>query len=359
MNIGITIKKYRNQMGLTQEQLSEYLNVSVSAVSQWESGKTVPDVSTLLALANFFDITLDELFDRTKDKEKEIEEYSKLSREYAARGEVASRVALWREATQKYPGDFHCLNQLAYALGLTVYSGGDSAGLEKTAKECIAICERILRDCSENEARNQAIETLVHMYSLKDYSFANEDKAVEYAMMAGPLYSCREKLLEYAYFTEESKEKRQRAKHSNILNYMDALTMNMYYGKYESEEEKIEACTAALKLWQTLIYDGNYQFFHCRIQKIYVALALSYGKLQKRSETIEALKNALYHAKCYDTLPEGELHYTSIFVTAAISDVSGHTKNCTFTNADNVLRFMKTKTFDFLRADAEFMELEK
>ena len=140
MNIGTMIKKYRNQRDLTQEQLSEYLNVSVSAVSQWESGKTVPDVSTLLSLANFFDVTLDELFNRTsKDKEKEIEEYCKLSREYATRGEVASRVALWREATQKYPGDFHCLKQLAYILGYTAYSGGHSDELEKKAKESITI----------------------------------------------------------------------------------------------------------------------------------------------------------------------------------------------------------------------------
>ena len=62
MNIGIKIKEFRHQKDLTQEQLAEYLNVSVPAVSQWESGKTVPDVSTLLALANFFDVTLDELF---------------------------------------------------------------------------------------------------------------------------------------------------------------------------------------------------------------------------------------------------------------------------------------------------------
>ncbi len=121
--------------------------------------------------------------------------------------------------------------------------------------------------------------------------------------------------------------------------------------------EKIEACTAALKLWQTLIYDGNYQFFHCRIQKIYIALALSYGKLQKRSETIEALKNALYHAKCYDTLPEGEQHYTSIFVKAATSDASGSTKNYTFTNTDDVMRFKKNKVFDFIREDAEFLAI--
>lgn len=84
MNIGIKIKKFRRERDLTQEQLAEYLNVSVPAVSQWESGKTVPDVSTILALANFFDVTLDELFDRTsKDKEKEMEKYYALDREYS------------------------------------------------------------------------------------------------------------------------------------------------------------------------------------------------------------------------------------------------------------------------------------
>ncbi|MBQ9079623.1 MAG: helix-turn-helix transcriptional regulator [Clostridia bacterium] len=38
MNIGSVIKKARREKDLTQEQLAEYLNVSVSAVSQWESG---------------------------------------------------------------------------------------------------------------------------------------------------------------------------------------------------------------------------------------------------------------------------------------------------------------------------------
>ena len=38
MKLGVTIKKMRQQRNLTQEQLAEYLSVSVSAVSQWESG---------------------------------------------------------------------------------------------------------------------------------------------------------------------------------------------------------------------------------------------------------------------------------------------------------------------------------
>lgn len=355
MNIGITIKKFRHQQDLTQEQLAEYLNVSVSAVSQWESGKTIPDVSTILALANFFDITLDELFDRaSRDKEKEMEKYYALDREYANQGEIKNALSLWREATQKYPGDFTCLIKLAYSLEAMVYSGGESEEIERNAKECIVICERILRDCTESNTRNSALQILVHLYSQKDLSIANEDTAVKYAMMADSLFACREALLEYAYFTEESKEKKKRIKHLNMLNYMDLLTMNLYYGKYEREEDKIDAYNASLTLWKTLIYDENYQFFHCRIQKIYLALAMSYANLQKPSETIDALKKAMYHAKCYDNLPKEELHYTSIFVNAATSDASGFTKNYTFTNADSVIKISKLKVFDFVRKHLDF-----
>ena len=355
MNIGIKIKKFRQDKDLTQEQLAEYLNVSVSAVSQWESAKTVPDVSTLLALANFFDVTLDELFDRTsKDKEKEMEKYYALDQEYSNKGEVKNSLSLWREATQKYPGDFNCLIKLAYSLEATVWIGGESEEIERNVKESIAICERILRDCTESDIRNSALQILVHLYSHKDLSIANEDAAVKYADMAGSLFACREKLLEHAYFTEDSKDKKKAIKHLNILNYMDLLTMNLYYGKYQREEDKIDACNAALTLWNTLIYDGNYQFFHCRIQKIYLALAKSYAKMKKSNKTIEALQKALYHAKCYDDLPKEELHYTSIFVNAATSDASGFTKNYTFTNADDVMRFSKLKMFDFVRNELDF-----
>lgn len=372
MNIGVMIKKYRNQLNLTQEQLSEYLNVSVSAVSQWESDRTVPDVSTLLALANFFDITLDELFDRTSnDKTKAIEEYYKLDSEYANRGEVLKQLALWREATQKYPGDFHCLSSLAHALFSTMYIGMEKDVVESNAKECIAICERILRDCTDNDTRNSAIQKLVYLYShrdgiwssdtntvsFKDASWSSEEKAVEYAMMAGGFFTCREHLLEHAYFTEGSKEKQLQTKHSNILNCMDHLTMSMYYGDYENENDIITACNAALSLWKTLIYDENYLFYHCRITSIYVLLAKSYAKLKKREETFDALKKGLIHARYYDNLPRCEQHFTSIFVMAATSDASKTSTNRTGTLEEDVHEHMKNKVFDFIREDAEFLAL--
>ncbi len=360
MNIGTMIKKYRNQRDLTQEQLSEYLNVSVSAVSQWESGKTVPDVATLLSLANFFDITLDELFDRTsKDKEKAIEEYCKLDSEYANRGEVLKQLSLWREATQKYPGDFHCISNLAHALFSTMYIGMEKEVIESNAMECISICERILRDCTDNDIRNSAIQKLVYLYAYQSGSWSSEEKAVEYAMMAGNAYVSREHLLECAYFSEESTAQRLHTKHSNILYYMDQLTMSLYHGECENENDKINAYNTALTLWKTLIYDDNYMFYHCRIEQIYVLLARSYANQKKRVETIAALKKAYHHAKCFDNPPEGEQHYTSVFVKSATTDASKTSRNYTGTLLEDLKKWMKNSVFDFIREDAEFISLSK
>ena len=209
MNLGTTIKKLRIQLGKTQEQLAEYLNVSVSAVSQWESGKTVPDVSTLVVMADFFDVSLDELFGRTPaDKEKQIKEYEKLSMEYNSSGELSKRLALWREAVQKYPGDFTCLSKLAYTLLMLFNSTCEKDRREEIAKECLAICERIMRDCKDSFIRNDVIQILVYLYSREEISFANENKAVEYAMMASSAFACRDELLANAHFTPESKEKK-------------------------------------------------------------------------------------------------------------------------------------------------------
>ena len=55
------IKNYRKEMELTQEGLAEAIGVTVGAVSKWENGNNVPDILTLMQLANFFNISMDEL----------------------------------------------------------------------------------------------------------------------------------------------------------------------------------------------------------------------------------------------------------------------------------------------------------
>lgn len=59
--IGANISAYRKQAGLTQASLAEKLNYSDKAVSKWERGESVPDVLTLVLLAEQFEVTVNEL----------------------------------------------------------------------------------------------------------------------------------------------------------------------------------------------------------------------------------------------------------------------------------------------------------
>ena len=59
--LGANIVAYRKHSGLTQAKLAERLNYSDKAVSKWERGESVPDVLTLVQLAELFGITVDEL----------------------------------------------------------------------------------------------------------------------------------------------------------------------------------------------------------------------------------------------------------------------------------------------------------
>lgn len=74
MNIGIQIRNLRNEKHMTQEELAAKLGVSAQAVSKWETGMSLPDITLLPQLAAYFGVAIDELFDFPAEEEfKRIE----------------------------------------------------------------------------------------------------------------------------------------------------------------------------------------------------------------------------------------------------------------------------------------------
>ena len=59
--IGANIAAYRKRDGLTQASLAEKLNYTDKAVSKWERGESIPDVLTLMQLAELFGTTVNDL----------------------------------------------------------------------------------------------------------------------------------------------------------------------------------------------------------------------------------------------------------------------------------------------------------
>ena len=68
MEMGQKIKQLRYKTGLTQEQLAEQMGVSAQSVSKWETGASMPDISLLPILAETFGVSIDELFDLTREQ---------------------------------------------------------------------------------------------------------------------------------------------------------------------------------------------------------------------------------------------------------------------------------------------------
>lgn len=82
MELGNQIKHYRNEKGLSQEELAERVYVTRQTISNWENNKNYPDINSIVLLSEIFEISIDNLIKGDLEKmKKEInsEEVKKLN----------------------------------------------------------------------------------------------------------------------------------------------------------------------------------------------------------------------------------------------------------------------------------------
>lgn len=102
LNIGRNIAARRRYLGLTQAELAEKLNYSDKAVSKWERGDSVPDMVTMVALAQMFAVRLDDLIQEPTEDMLQPEE--ELPRKQVNRSVIQMLVSLlvWFVALSVY-----------------------------------------------------------------------------------------------------------------------------------------------------------------------------------------------------------------------------------------------------------------
>ena len=74
IELGNRLASLRKEKGYSQEELAEKLGVSRQAVSKWENGEASPDTANLIALAELYDISLDELVGKAPAGSSKTEE---------------------------------------------------------------------------------------------------------------------------------------------------------------------------------------------------------------------------------------------------------------------------------------------
>lgn len=85
--IGGFLKELRKEKGITQEEFAERLNVSGRTISRWETGTNMPDISLLIEIAEFFDVSIPEIINgerKSENMNEEVKEVVDKLSDYAA-----------------------------------------------------------------------------------------------------------------------------------------------------------------------------------------------------------------------------------------------------------------------------------
>ena len=118
LKIGKRIKALRNRDGVTQEKLADAIGVTSQAISKWENEIGYPDIEYITPIANFFNVTIDQLFGHNRsESENKINEYcAKLDEMHRNWADVNTRIDLARQALAEFPAAENLLVRLATAL---------------------------------------------------------------------------------------------------------------------------------------------------------------------------------------------------------------------------------------------------
>ena len=151
--LGEKIKSLRKQKNISQEVFASYLGVSFQAVSKWENGNTLPDVTMIPAIASFFGISTDELFDFNRfETEKQVEAICLEAYQYRMTDRAKSERIL-REGLQRFPGNDMILNNLLYTLDYRTRSD-----------EVITLCKTLIESTRDDSVKYDACRILASCY---------------------------------------------------------------------------------------------------------------------------------------------------------------------------------------------------
>lgn len=145
LTIAENIRAFRKERKFTQEQLAEALGVTVGAVSKWESGSSMPDISLIVEMADFFETSVDVLLGyewRRGGMGLAVERIRELKN--AKRFEEATSEA--EKSLQKYPNAF----DVVFYSAVMYITKGIECGSKKSFRRAQTLFERSLELIEQN-----------------------------------------------------------------------------------------------------------------------------------------------------------------------------------------------------------------
>lgn len=231
VKLGEKIKSLRKEKNISQEVLANYLGVSFQAVSKWETGSTMPDVTMIPAIASFFRVSTDELFEfNLYEMEKEVEEICDEAYKYRCDDDMETAEQILRDGLQRFPGNDRILNCLLYTLDY-----------HKRADEVINLCKTLIESCKDDEIKYDACRILATCYKEN----GQEDLVGPTLEKIPEIYFTKLELVASLLSGEESYEAAQKQKN---ISAEELINMLIIVGKHLREMGENEKADAQFKI---------------------------------------------------------------------------------------------------------------
>lgn len=235
MKLGEKIKALRKQKNLSQEVLANYLGVSFQAVSKWENENTLPDVTMIPAIASFFGVSTDDLFDfNLYEIEKQVTEICDEAYKYRLT-DAAKSERILRDGLQRFPGNEIILNNLLYTLDCRV-----------RVDEVINLCKTLIESTKDDAVKYDACQILATCYKENGQS----DLIKPTLEMIPEIYFTKLELMASLLNGEDSYEAALKQKDISAICLIDMLIIA---GKHLKEKGETEQAVLQFKIAQRIM----------------------------------------------------------------------------------------------------------
>lgn len=351
INISENIRNMRKQRDMMQEQLAEALGVSIGAVSKWERGAAVPDLSYIVEMADLFGVSVDTLvgYQVQSGAAKALEERI---HDFQRKKDYESAVAEAEKALVRYPNDFAIVYRCGEMYQLNGIENGNIKAVER-AIELLNHAILLLPQNTDPEISELSIQTeIAHCYLVLD----RKDKALDLLKKynAGGIHNA---LIGLTYATTkdyEPKEAEQylmRAFSDVFASLVRIMTGYInYYARMKDYEATLDATLWLIRYMESIkISEDAVSYVDKVCVPFYSECANLSDILGRKEDAKRYLKKAYQVAEAFDEAPVYNVYQMKFRIgdteNAVAYDDIGQTA------IDAIERHMERESFsDYLRA---------
>ena len=314
LKIGAIIKILREKRKITQHTMAEYLGITEQAISRWENNGGYPDMELIPAIANFLDVSIDELFETDKKAERLNRlcmEASEKSRGYVDKQVNSQAIESYRAIIREFPNAYDAMSSLILHL---CHDYPDA----QHSEEIIALCNHIISDCPDVSRRRAATRSLAQAYQ----RMGQREKALQIIEESPILYSLHEGIAwsrecALAYGIAEGEALWENKKAMLGLLHHELCTSIYHFFLCDNlsdlpNDEKIIIGEKIIGLVEIFYEKGDYGWLREGMIYVYRILMDAYLFAGNHPQALDNMEKCAETAICFDTDVNGQ--YASILV---------------------------------------------